>query len=121
MAQVTEEHRAKARQILELTREPPKRGKLARALRAVLDLAGPSTMERKRAAARGQALPARNGGGGRFPITDEASLRKAIRAVGRATDASGQHTEVERARVRAFIKRRAAALGLSRLIPDTWT
>ena len=53
---------------------------------------------------------------GRFPITDEDSLRKAIRAVGRVRP----NTDEARAKVRRYITARAAALRLSKLIPEDW-
>lgn len=77
-------------------------------------MAGPDTVTRKKLAKTGKALPdGGTGSGGRFPIRNESDLRKAIRAVGRARPE-------DRGKVRAFIKRRAAALGLSHLIPDSW-
>jgi hypothetical protein len=77
-------------------------------------VAGPDTATRKKLAKQGKALPdSGTGSGGRFPIRNESDLRKAIKAIGRVR--SG-----DRAKVIAFIKRRAAALGLSNLIPDTW-
>lgn len=48
-----------------------------------------------------------------YPIGDKADLSNAIHAVGRG---SGDHDAI-----RAFIKKRAAALGASDLIPDSWT
>ncbi|HEX6969119.1 MAG TPA: hypothetical protein VF174_09955 [Micromonosporaceae bacterium] len=66
--------------------------------------------ERRRAADRGQALP-----GGRFPIRNREDLLRAIRAVGRAKGG-----EAGRRLVRRFIIKRARALGLMSLIPDTW-
>ena len=48
-----------------------------------------------------------------FPITNRDDLRRAIRAVGRAKPA-------DRAKVRRHIVRRAKALGLLNLIPDSW-
>lgn len=49
---------------------------------------------------------------GSFPIKDEADLRNAIQAVGRAKDPDA---------AKAHIKKRAKALGLEDLIPDSWT
>lgn len=66
---------------------------------------------RMQAAKQGDAMP-----GGRFPITNQVDLENAIRAVGRANGG-----EEGRAQVRRFIMRRARALGLSKLIPDTWS
>src|SRR6266498_803260 len=65
-----------------------------------------STAERERLAGEGKALP-----GGGFPIANVADLKNAIRATGWAKD---------RAATIAHIKRRAAALGRSDLIPDSW-
>lgn len=65
-----------------------------------------NTAARRKLQSKGQALP-----GGRFPIHDKVDLGKAIRLAGHASD---------QARVRAYIKRRAAALGASNMIPDTW-
>ncbi len=67
----------------------------------------PSAAQRRQMAGSGQAMP-----GGRFPIPDEAHLRAAIKAVGRA---KGDHDLVRR-----FIIRRAKALGLTNLIPSNW-
>jgi hypothetical protein len=80
-----------------------------------IDLA-PSTMERRRAAAKGQALPGKDGGAPRFPIRNASDLDKAIKAVGRARP----NTEEERRKVRRFIRRRAQALGLTSRLPDNW-
>lgn len=65
---------------------------------------------RRNAAAKGQALP-----GGRFPIRNRNDLENAIRAVGRAKGG-----DAGRNAVRRFIIKRARALGLSDLVPDTW-
>ena len=75
-------------------------------------MAGPDTDTRRNLVKQGKAMPD-SGSGGRFPIRNEADLKKAIKAVGR-TPAE------KRAAVKAHIKRRAAALGLSHLIPDSW-
>lgn len=48
-----------------------------------------------------------------YPIGDKEDLSNAIRAVGRG---SGDHDGI-----RAYITRRAAALGASSMIPDNWT
>lgn len=66
--------------------------------------------ERERLAREGRALP-----GGRFPIRNRADLIRAIRAVGRAKGG-----EPGREAVRRFIIRRARALGLTDLVPETW-
>ena len=79
-------------------------------------MAGPDTTTRKSLAKQGKAMPDPKGSGGRFPIRNEADLRKAIQAVGRASGG-----EAGRAKVRRFIMKRARALGVSHLIPDSWT
>jgi HK97 family phage prohead protease len=60
---------------------------------------------------QGHALANANGEPS-FPIEDEADLRRAIRAVGRGSRSPE--------RIRQHIMKRAAALGLMRLIPDSW-
>lgn len=67
--------------------------------------------QRTQMAGSGQAME-----GGRFPIRNRADLENAIRAVGRVRP----DTEQARSTVRRFIIRRARALGLTDLIPDTW-
>lgn len=69
--------------------------------------------DREKAAKQGRAMA-----GGRFPIRNRGHLENAIRAVGRAGGPNG--TEADRTAVRKFILKRAAALGLKNLIPDTW-
>jgi hypothetical protein len=72
-----------------------------------------SQSERDSLRKQGKAMtPVGGGKGGRFPIRNGSDLSNAIHSVGRA---SGSH-----AAVRAYIKRRAAALGLSSKIPDGW-
>lgn len=66
-----------------------------------------TTKQRKSMAAKGQAMA-----GGRYPIANKSDLRNAIRAVGRG---SGDHNAI-----RQHIMKRAAALGLSNMIPDNW-
>lgn len=78
-------------------------------------MAGPDTSTRQKLAKQGKAMPGGDSGG-RFPIRNEADLKRAIQAVGRAKGG-----EAGRAKVRAFIRKRARALGLERLIPDSWT
>lgn len=73
-------------------------------------MAGPSAQEREKAESQGKAMP-----GGRFPIRNRSDLLKAIRAVGRAKGG-----EKGRTNVRRFIIKRARALGLTSLIPDSW-
>lgn len=63
--------------------------------------------KRKKRAAGGQALP-----DGSFPIFDETSLRSAIRLAGR----SKNHSKAE---VMRHIRKRAAALGLTRVLEGT--
>ena len=74
---------------------------------AVADL---SAEGRRKAAGKGQAMR-----GGRFPITNRTDLSNAIDAVGRAKGG-----EAGRKAVRRFIIKRARALGLSSMIPDSW-
>lgn len=76
---------------------------------------GPDMQTRKNLAKQGKAMPGGDSGG-RFPIRNEADLRRAIQAVGRAKGG-----EAGRAKVRAFIVKRAKALGLQKLIPDSWS
>lgn len=63
--------------------------------------------ERNKAADSGVAMP-----DGSFPIADEQDLRNAIQANGRAKDIAA---------ARAHIKKRAAAIGHSDLIPENWS
>lgn len=65
-----------------------------------------SAKGRRKHAAKGQALP-----DGSFPISNKSDLRKAIKLAGHAKNP---------AKARAFIKRRAKALGASEMIPDSW-
>lgn len=74
-------------------------------------MADMNTQQRNAAADAGQAMA-----GGRFPIRNRSDLQNAIRAVGRVRP----DTDAARATVRRFIIRRAAALGASDLIPDSW-
>lgn len=74
-------------------------------------MADPSDKERKRLAQQGKARR-----DGSFPIRNRGDLQNAIRAVGRVRPA----TEAERAKVRRYIIRRARALGLTSLIPESW-
>lgn len=62
--------------------------------------------QRKKMAEAGHALP-----DGSFPIGDAEDLQNAIQAIGRAKDP---------AKAKAFIKKRAADLGKTDLIPETW-
>lgn len=74
-------------------------------------MADMNTAARKKAASQGQAMP-----GGRFPVKTRADLENAIRAVGRVRP----NTEEARSKVRRFLIKRAAAIGASDAIPDTW-
>lgn len=86
--------------------------KLARALgyseEDVLRLRAFSAKERKKLAARGQAMP-----DGSYPIVSEQDLKNAIQAFGRAPQG-------KKAAVRRHILKRARALGATNLIPDGW-
>lgn len=62
--------------------------------------------QRDKMAKQGTAMP--HGG---FPIKTAQDLKNAIQAIGRAKDPAA---------AKAHIKKRAAALGLSKLIPDGW-
>lgn len=70
-----------------------------------------SAEKRRRAEKSGAAMD-----GGRYPIETKEDLRNAIHAVGRARP----NTDAERAKVRRHIMKRARALGLTDLIPDSW-
>ena len=65
-----------------------------------------STEQRQKLAKTGAAMP--HGG---FPVKSEGDLRNAIRAIGRAKNPAA---------AKAHIKKRARALGLSKLIPSSW-
>lgn len=65
-----------------------------------------SDKERKSDAKSGAAMP-----GGGYPIENKGDLSNAIRAIGRAKNPAA---------TRRHIKNRAAALGASGMIPDTW-
>lgn len=67
---------------------------------------------REAAAKKGAALPSKSGGAPRYPTTNVAYLKKAIKAVGRG---SGDHSVIRR-----YLIRRANALGARNLIPDNW-
>lgn len=82
-------------------------------------MATPSAEEMRSLVREGKAMRAQDQGRpGRFPIRNRADLDNAIRAVGRAGGPSG--TEQDRRTVRRFIIKRARALGLTNMIPDTW-
>lgn len=65
-----------------------------------------STKERKNLAKKGQAMP-----DGSFPIRNAQDLKDAIQSIGRAKNSS---------KAKAWIKRRAKALGLEKILPETW-
>ena len=65
-----------------------------------------SDKERKTLAASGKALP-----DGSFPIENEEDLHNAIQAIGRAKDP---------AKAKAHIRTRAAAMGATGALPDSW-
>jgi hypothetical protein len=66
-----------------------------------------SADERRSAASSGAALP-----DGSFPIKNTSDLHNAVQAIGRAKDP---------ARAKAHIKSRAAALGATSALPDSWS
>lgn len=66
--------------------------------------------QRERLANEGKAME-----GGRYPIRNRNDLSNAISAVGRAKGGAEG-----RAKVRRHIVKRARALGLTSMIPDTW-
>jgi HK97 family phage prohead protease len=65
-----------------------------------------SADERKTLAKKGHAMP-----DGSFPIENESDLKNAIHAVGRASNPTA---------AKAHIKKRARALGLTKLLPEDW-
>jgi hypothetical protein len=73
---------------------------------SAFELAAETKAGRERAAKRGYALP-----DGSFPIANEADLKKAIKAYGRAKD---------KAAAQRHIKKRARALNRADLIPEDW-
>lgn len=66
-----------------------------------------SSDQRKRLASQGQALP-----DGSYPIRNKSDLSNAIQAYGRAKD---------KGRAKAWIIRRARALGATGMLPDSWS
>jgi hypothetical protein len=74
-----------------------------------LDVSYVSVDERKQAAKNGAAMS-----DGSYPIRNETELRAAIRLVGRSKTHSTES-------VKAHIKKRAKALGLTSALPDDWT
>ena len=65
-----------------------------------------SEKERKKLAKKKEVLP-----DGSFPIRNTSDLKNAIQAIGRAKDPT---------KAKAWIKKRAKALGKEELLPDTW-
>ncbi len=65
-----------------------------------------STAEREKLASKGAAMP-----DGSYPIANVGDLKNAIQAIGRAKNPAA---------VKAHIKKRAAALGRTDLIPEDW-
>lgn len=72
-----------------------------------------SAEKRRQLKKKGQAMSNPKGGPPRFPITNAESLKAAIRLVGRVPAS-------QRGAVRAHIKRQAARLKLTSMIPDGW-
>lgn len=79
---------------------------------ADLGMAKYTAAEKRKMLADGEAMKGPDGEPD-YPIGDKDDLGKAIRAVGRG---KGNHDAI-----RAFIKRRASALGAADMIPDTWS
>lgn len=75
---------------------------------ALVEFATFTEEQRKDLAKKGQALK-----DGSYPIRNEADLKNAIRAIGRADKA-------KRAAVKKHILKRAKALGATKFIPETW-
>lgn len=78
----------------------------AQVVAASMLAAGPSAAERTKAAEKGQALPE-----GGFPIKNREDLKKAIRALGRATNKNA---------AKRHIIKRARALKAVNLLPESW-
>ncbi len=91
---------------------PTKRTKPGSKPRSAKSKADMPPSDRKKLAAKGKAVPDKKAGG-RFPITDEDSLKRAIQAIGRAKPE-------DRDKIRRYIIRRAKELGLLNLIPSSW-
>jgi len=71
-----------------------------------------SAEQRRNAKAKGHALPNPSGGPPRFPIENGTDLANAIRLAG--------HAKGDQGVIRAYIRKRAKALGLSSRIPTDW-
>lgn len=74
-----------------------------------------SSEQRAALAEKGEAIPVKNAAGdvvdGRFPIADKTDLEAAVRSYGRAGD---------KAEAKAWIEKRAKALGATDMLPDDW-
>ena len=75
----------------------------------------PTGKERKKLASLGVAMP-----DGSFYIRNRNDLSNAINAVGRATPNANESEVTRRNAVRRHCMKRAKALGLMTMIPDTW-
>lgn len=75
----------------------------------------PTQAQRKTMAGQGVAMP-----DGSFYIRNRSELSDAINAVGRATPNANESETARRNSVRRHIIKRASALSLSNMIPDTW-
>lgn len=72
-----------------------------------------SSQKRRDLKAQGKALPnPADPSRPRFPIANAQDLKNAIRLAG--------HAKGDPAKVRAFIRRRARALGLTSMLPEDW-
>lgn len=78
-------------------------------------MATPTTEDRRKFAKSGVAMP-----DGSFYIRNAGELSDAISAVGRATPNAGESETARRNSVRRHIMRRARALNLTSMIPDSW-
>lgn len=78
-------------------------------------MATPTAEEKRKLAKLGIAMP-----DGSFYIRNQAELSDAIKAVGRATPNAGESEVERRNSVRRHIMKRASALKLQSMIPDTW-
>lgn len=80
-------------------------------------MARPDAKQMRQLVQKGQAMPAPGQSRpGRFQIRNQSELQDAIKAIGRVQPA----TDEARAKVRRFVMKRARALNLANLIPDTW-
>jgi len=78
-------------------------------------MATPTAMERRSLAKMGIAMP-----DGSYYIRNSGELSDAIKAVGRSTPNEGQTAEERRNEIRRHCIKRARALHLENMIPDTW-